>query len=218
MTLNEIVPIADDFGFRSAMVIEAGGAIARWSGAWEIEPCGPAAETLLDVVRAIEDRSGARLLVYSALPEPDAAVISGRRGEMLAASTRRCFSEPFVIESGDFDAVRDAASTFGFSVRRGRRFLHLGRACDEGEAFARVRDELQCDVAVGLGGSMVDAEWLAEADMRVIVPAPGGPDRELAARFPDARIAPAPAPNGWAAAVEDLFGDLTSTKQRLGGF
>ncbi|HEY6844087.1 MAG TPA: hypothetical protein VI391_07965 [Thermoanaerobaculia bacterium] len=204
MTLDEIAPIADDFCFRDTMVIEAGAAIARWSGSWEVEPCGPAAETLLDVIRAIEDRTGAHLLVYSALPRAAAEAISGRKGEMLEASTRRCFSEPFLIERGDVRAIRAVAAELGFSIRQGRRFLHLCRECDEGEAFARVREEMQCDIAVGLGGSMVDAEWLSRVDVPVIVPGPGGPDAELVARLPNARIAPSPAPAGWAAAVAEL--------------
>jgi len=182
MTLDEIAPIADDFAFRDAMVIEAGGAIARWAGAWEVEPCGPAAETLLDVVREIEDRTGARLHVET--------------------STCRSFSEPFTIENGDLTSVRRAAAALGFSIRRGRRFLHLCRQCDEGEAFARVRDELQCEIAIGLGGSPIDAEWLSRCDIPVIVPGAGGADAELVERVPGARIAPSPSPEGWAAAVD----------------
>lgn len=69
MTVDELAPIAAELGMRHAMIVEAGGAIARWNGqAWDVEPCGPPAGTLLDVVRDIEDRSGANLLVYSALP------------------------------------------------------------------------------------------------------------------------------------------------------
>src|SRR5687767_12800092 len=74
MTLEEIAPIAEELNLRHAMIIEAGGAIARWSGtAWEVEPCGPPAETLLDVVLDIEQRSGANLLVYSAMPASEAS-------------------------------------------------------------------------------------------------------------------------------------------------
>jgi mannosyl-3-phosphoglycerate phosphatase len=217
MTLDEIAPIADDFGFRDAMVIEAGGAIARWSGSWEVEPCGPPAETLLDVVRDIEDRSGARLVIFSALERRDAEVVSGRHGEMLEASIRRCFSEPFMIESGDEKAIRRAAAELGFSVRSGRRFLHLCRECDEGEAFARVRNEIQCETAIGLGGSVVDAEWLSRVDIPVIVPGADGADPQLLARVPKARIAPAPAPAGWAAAIDEICDTLLATKLEQSG-
>ena len=126
MTLGEIAPIASSLGLRRAMVIEAGGAIARWTDkGWDVEPCGPPADTVLDVVRQIEEQSGANLLVYSVLPAAEAARISGRSGGMLEASTNRYFSEPFIIESGDIEAVIKAAASIGFSIRRGRRFLHL---------------------------------------------------------------------------------------------
>ena len=212
MTLDEIAPIADELGFHHAMVIEAGGAIARWNdGAWQIEPCGPPAETLLDVIREIEDRSGADLTIYSALPDDDAARLSGRTGAMLERSTHRRFSEPFLIDRGDPAAVARAASLLGFSVRRGRRFLHLCRQCDEGEAFVRLRDEIGCEIAIGIGGSPVDAEFLSRADIPIVVPAVDGvPDRELAARVPRARVAPAPAPTGWSAAINEIWPALTS--------
>ena len=204
MTLDELAPVAAALGLKHAMIIEAGGAIARWTGdGWDVEPCGPPAETMLDVVRDIEDRSGASLLVYSALPESEAARLSGRSGEMLRASTRRCFSEPFVLESGEIEAVKLAATSIGFSVRQGRRFLHLCRECDLGEAFTRVREELRCETAIAVGGVAVDAEFLTRADVPIIVPGPdGNVDPVLLSNVPGARVAPAPGPAGWAAAVD----------------
>jgi mannosyl-3-phosphoglycerate phosphatase family protein len=217
MTLEEMEPIANELGLRNAMVIEAGGAIARWvDGAWQVEPCGPPAETLLDVIRDIEDRSGADLMVYSALPDDDAARVSGRTGEMLLRSTHRRYSEPFLIEKGSLTEVKKAAASIGFSVRRGRRFLHLCRSCDEGEAFTRLREELRCDVAIAIGGSPVDAEFLSRAEIPVIVPdRQGRPDPELVAKLPGARIAPAAAPLGWAAALRELWPEITASKKRV---
>lgn len=205
MTLEELSPIAADLGLQTAMVIEAGGAIARWKdGEWEVEPCGPPAETFLGVVMKIEDLSGARLSVYSVMEEAEAAKVSGRSGEMLRASRRRRFSEPFLIESGNLRKIRRAAEEIGFSLRRGRRFFHLSRECDEGEAFSRLREELRCDVTIAVGGSFVDVEFLTRADLSIVVPAPDGNiDAELLAKVPTARIAPSPAPAGWSAAVEE---------------
>lgn len=216
MTLEEIAPIAADLHMQQAMIIEAGGAIARWrDDRWEVEPCGPPAETFLGVIKDIEDRSGANVLIYSAMEESSAARVSGRRGEMLQASTHRCFSEPFVIESGDLESIQKAAAEIGFSVRRGRRFYHLCRACDEGEAFTRLREELQCDVAIALGGAAVDAEFLTRADVAILVPGPDGPpDPELLARLPDARVAPAPGPEGWVAALDEVLRSIATPKRR----
>jgi mannosyl-3-phosphoglycerate phosphatase len=174
-TLEEIAPIAAELGLQTAMVIESGGAIARWkNGAWEVEPCGPSADALLDIVSEIEDRSGANLLVYSAMEASDAAKVSGLSGERLQASTRRSFSEPFLIESGDLEAIERAAAEVGFSVRKDQRFFHLSRECDEGTAFTRIRKELHCDVAIGVGGSAADAEFLTRADIPIIFPGTGG--------------------------------------------
>ena len=216
MTLDELAPIAASLGLKTAMVIEAGGAIARWkNGRWDVEPCGPPARIFLDVITDIEDRSGASLLVYSAMDEPAASRVSGRSGEMLQASTRRAFSEPFVIESGDLNAVERAATEIGFSVRRGRRFFHLCRECDEGEAFSRLREELRCDIAIAVGGSLVDAEFLTRADLPIVVPAADGTiDAELLARVKNARVAPSPAPAGWASSVDEAI-RMASSKRRI---
>jgi mannosyl-3-phosphoglycerate phosphatase family protein len=204
MTLDEIAPIAAELGMRHAMIIEAGGAIARWNGAaWDVEPCGPPADAMLDVIRAIEESSGANLLVYSALPASIAARVSGRTGAMLERSRQRNFSEPFIIERGDLADVERAAATIGFSIRRGRRFFHLCRESNEGEAFSRVRAELRCDVAIGAGSALIDGGFLARCDAAIIIPeSGGGVDEDLAAMLPEARIAQLPAPDGWAVAIE----------------
>jgi len=70
----------------------------------------------------------------------------------------------------------------------------------------RVRDELGCDWMIALGGSLLDAEFLSRANVAILVPGPDGDvDAELRTALPRARIAPAPAPGGWAAAVEEAF-------------
>lgn len=185
MTLEEIEPIANELELRHAMIVEAGGAIARWTDErWEVEPCGLAADEFLDVIREIEDCTGASLFVEG---------------------TPRLFSGPFVIESGNRAAVESAAASLGFTVRQGEHSLYLGRSCDEGEAFTRLRDELHCDVAIAVGSSLLDAEFLARAEIAIIVPrSDGKPDPELVAQVPHARIAPASGTAGWAAAIAEV--------------
>jgi mannosyl-3-phosphoglycerate phosphatase len=213
MTLGELTPIAADLGLHHAMVIEAGGAIARHAGGqWNVEPCGPASEILLEVIREIEDRSGASLLVCSALPQSDAARFTGHREAAEQFLPERCFSEPFLLESGELERVREAASAMGFAIRRGRRFLHLCRQCDQGEAFSRVRAEIGCEIAVAVGGSALDGEFLERADIAVIIPGPAGVDPELMVRLPEARIAPMGAPEGWSMAVEEVWQSLTAAQ------
>lgn len=208
MTLEELKPIAEGLGLRTA-VIEAGGAIAhrRMDGEWDLEILGQTAETLLDVISEIERISGADLAVYSAMLESESASVSGRRGEMLRASMERHFSAPFFIERGDVAAVKAAAASLGFSVERGQRFYHLVSTESADRAFCRLRDEFRWETAIGVGGSPVDAHVLRCVDTPIIVPTPRGePDRELLTMVPKAVIAPAPGARGWSAAVRRLWG------------
>lgn len=183
MTLEEIEPIAHQLGTRRPMIVEAGGAIARWNGtSWDIEPCGPNAETLLEVTREIEDRSGADLVLY---------------GE-------RRFSAPFLIEKGELADVMRAAEELEFTVRRGRRFFYLSR--DESIALTRLREEIRCEVVIAAGESPLDAEMLLLSEVPIIVPqSDGQPDPELLAMVPRARIADSPGPAGWAATVHEVL-------------
>ncbi len=208
MTLEEVKPIAEGLGLRTA-VVEAGGAIARYRmSAWEVEPVGDAtAETLLDAICEIERLSGADLAVYSAMTELESATLSGRRGAMLRASMARRFSEPFFIERGEIAAVKAAAASLGFAVERGQRFYHLVSIESSGEAFRRLRDEFRWQTAIGVGGSPVDAHVLRHVEHPIIVPAQHGePDPELLKMVPNAMIAPAPGARGWSAAVRRVWG------------
>jgi mannosyl-3-phosphoglycerate phosphatase len=213
MTLGEVKPILRRLGIDGPAIVEAGGGIARpLKSGWSIEPCGLSAEAWLDVVRDIEERSGASLLVYSALPEPEALRLSGLKGSMLQHSMQRRFSEPFVIEQGDLESIREVAASIGFHVRQGRRLFYLSRRSDEGKAFARVRAELRCEIAVALGASALDAEFMRHAELPIILPGAGGPDPELLAEVPGARVAPAPAPDGWVAAVNEVWSMLAPAR------
>jgi hypothetical protein len=60
-------------------------------------------------------------------------------------------------------------------------------------------------LAVGLEDAPGDADWLAAMDLAVIVPGVSGRvGADLAHGLPGARVAPAPAPDGWAAALAGI--------------
>jgi mannosyl-3-phosphoglycerate phosphatase len=206
LTLAEMEPIARQLGDPPAMIIESGCAIARWaSGTWDVEAVGPDADSMLEVIGEIEERSGADLVVYSALPEGEAARLSGLTGETLRRSRCRRFCEPFIIARGDPREVTRAAKELGFTLRSGRRLLYLSRRGDEGEAFLRVRAELRCDVAVALGDSPLDVEYLSRAEIPIVVPRPDGVAEPSLMRLRNVRVAPAPGTAGWVAAVSAVL-------------
>ena len=210
-TFDEVEPLARELGFRHALIVESGGGIAGWDGGeWIFETIGPSSDVLRQAIDELQRRSGARIARYSAMDAVDAARNSGLTGEALARSQRRRFSEPFILESGLPEDVIGAAAAMGLRVRRGGRFLHLGGLSGKGEAVARVREELGSDVRmVALGDAPMDAEFLGLADIPIIIPhRDGTPDPELLVRVPHARVAPAPGPAGWAAAVGAVWREL----------
>jgi hypothetical protein len=76
----------------------------------------------------------------------------------------------------------------------------------------RLREELQCDLAIGIGSAAVDAEFLLRADVAILIPdSRGEVDRELAAAMPDARVAADPGPLGWVRAIEAVWGSIATT-------
>ncbi|MHB0968907.1 MAG: hypothetical protein ACYC7A_02230 [Thermoanaerobaculia bacterium] len=208
MTLGEFASSARDLGVRGPMIVEAGGAIARpRDEGWDIEPCGPPGEILLDAVREIEDRCGAELIVCSA--ELRGGLESGGPWADLFRANDRAFSEPFLIERGDLAEVRHAAASIGFSVRRSGAFFHLLRASEESAAFLRLRDQLRPELVVGVGASPLDGEFVRRSNIPVVVPRRDGtPDPELLAMLRTPRIAPATGPAGWAAVVGELCESL----------
>jgi predicted mannosyl-3-phosphoglycerate phosphatase (HAD superfamily) len=206
MSLGEFDAIARDLGMHGPMIVEAGGAIARpGGGGWDVEPCGPPGEILLDAIREIEDRCGAELIVCSA--EPCGAFAGA--GAYVRGAGDRAFSEPFLIETGDLADVRRAAASIGFSVRRSGAFFHLLRASEESAAFLRLRDQLRCELVIGVGASPLDAQFVRRSDIPIVVPrSDGTPDPELLAALRTPRIAPASGPAGWAAVVDELCESL----------
>lgn len=216
-TFAEVRPLADVLGIDGPIVIESGGGIARRVGSsWRMEACGAATKTLRDAARLIEQRTGARLRLYSAMRLDEAAAASGLTGMDLRRSLQRNFDEPFVLESGSLASVEEAARSIGLRVRTGGKFHHLSGPAPKGAAAQRVRDEIAATsgarpFVVALGYAPIDIEFLSLADIPIIMPKRNGvPDPLLMAMLPEARIAPAAGPEGWAKAIDEISDSLAS--------
>lgn len=216
-TFAEVRPLAEMLGIDGPVVVESGGGIARRVGSsWRLEACGARTKVLREAVHAIEQRSGARLRLYSAMRLDEAAAAAGLTGIDLRRSLQRNFDEPFVLESGSLTAVEQAAHSLGLRVRTGGKFHHLGGAPPRGMAAERVRDEIAAStgaqpLVVALGYAPIDIEFLSLADIPILMPRRDGtPDPWLQAMLPEARVAPAAGPQGWARAIDEISDSLTS--------
>lgn len=210
-TLEEVEPLAAELGLDHFMIVEAGSAIARWtSEGWNLEIVGPDSESMLEVIRDIELKSDAELNLYSVMRREEAARWSGLPVESVPPSQRRFADEPFVIAAGRAEDVAAAARLSGFELRSDGRLFHLCGPADSGRALRQVASELGCTFTVGIGDADIDADFLLQCDIQIIVPQSSGEaSAELVAKLPGARVAPAPAPHGWAAAIAAILQEVS---------
>lgn len=213
-TLAEVAPVATALGLRAPVIVEAFGAITHPTpDGWSLEPCGPPSDDLLDLLRDIEDRSGASLLVYSALRDEEAARLTGLSSDEVRATMAREFSEPFIIEQGALDDVLRAAAEVGLSIcSDGTLFYPVS---NPSTSLLRALFETRCQVTIGFGTSPIDEEFLSLTDIRVIVPAADGTlDPYLVKRVSDARHAPESGPAGWRWAFENIWPAVADAKTK----
>jgi mannosyl-3-phosphoglycerate phosphatase len=150
---------------------------------------------------------------FGDLTAREIAALTGLPPAAAARAARREFDEPFVFRDGErhwAPVARRTARRLGLVVTRGGRFHHLHGPTDKGRAARLVRSVLEGRhgslIVMALGDSPLDAAFLRDADLPVIVPRPDGrPDPELRRLLPRARVASAPGPRGWARAVESVL-------------
>jgi mannosyl-3-phosphoglycerate phosphatase len=166
---------------------------------------------LLDLGRAlleIAKDAGARLRGFRQLSAREVKDLTGLPEEEAERARHREHTEPFVLEAGNEDVVRQAAERRGLRVIRGGRFHHLSGDLDKGKAVRQVLTLLGPTASIGLGDAENDLGLLRAVDHPILVPRPdGGFDPALDAAFPAAKRAPAPGPAGWNEAVLAAVGE-----------
>ncbi|MFA6954389.1 MAG: HAD-IIB family hydrolase [Thermoanaerobaculia bacterium] len=211
-TVAELIPLMERLGLEGPGIVESGSAIVAFEGgSWVVTPLGVPVEQIRSRVPAIEERSGARLALFSAMDDAEASRISGLSGDALGRARQRQFDEPFVLASGDIARVARAAGAVGLIVRDGARFHHLCGPVTKGDAVCRLLSTRGARPGViALGDAPMDGDFLALADIAVIVRAPNGEASEaLLSTVPHAVVTTAPGPAGWAEAILSILDDPT---------
>lgn len=136
---------------------------------------------------------------------------TGLTAEAAALAKTRDFSEPFVTPPEiPRDRLRQVVAQLGHQVVVGDRFSHLiGARSGKGRAvqalvslYQQAHPNAQI-LTVGLGNSPNDLAMLEVAELPIILPGDTGPHPGLQGR--GWRVAPAPAPEGWALVVQDVL-------------
>jgi len=167
---------------------------------------GADAGALAAALPAIARTVGTALRGIPSMTVEELADRTGLSRERAALAMQREFSLPFVSDTPvTVDALDEAARAHGLQVTRGGRFFHLLGPSDKGRAVRLVADWLGApvtDATLGFGDALNDLPLLQAVAIPVIMPRPDGtPHPALVDALPHARIAPAPGPAGWNAAV-----------------
>jgi mannosyl-3-phosphoglycerate phosphatase len=219
-TRVEMHALARDLGLSYPFIVENGGAIVFPSGSFagdvpgarlleglRILELGAPRAVLVAALREITRETGVAVRGFSDLPPEEVQSLTGLSGAAALLALRREYDEPFLVEDeASLARLSRAAEARGLQVSHGGRFHHLMGGSDKGLAvrmllasYARAGSRLR---SAGLGDAETDLPLLQSVERPFVVPRRDGTaDPVLAARLPEAELAPFPGPAGWNAAV-----------------
>jgi mannosyl-3-phosphoglycerate phosphatase len=207
-TRAETAPLMAALGLSGPAIVENGAGLAGLPGP---APCIARIRAALDALPAA---LRAQFRGFGDCTPDDVAALTGLAPDAAARAYAREFSEPG-LWAGDADglaAFEAALAPHGLTLRRGGRFLHVLPGADKAARMAEIRAGHPPCPTVALGDAPNDAEMLVAADIAIIIPNPSGPAPFAPGAAPaHARIAPAPGPAGWNAAMLDVLTALDLT-------
>jgi mannosyl-3-phosphoglycerate phosphatase len=209
-TPAELGVIMADLELRGPSGFENGAGIRLASGEIEMSETAVPVAALREVLRYLRARTGLAVRSLEELDDAKLATITRLSGSALSRVRQRHATLPLIVDPRH-DKLLIGALPTAPRVRlvRGNRFLHLQGQHDKADVVPRLL-ELTGHVGrvvVACGDAPNDAEFLAAASIRIIVPAKAGPHPKLMRRLPDAIVAPYPHGKGWAAVMNALMGD-----------
>ncbi len=152
-------------------------------------------------VEAFHHLTPDQIALRTGLPPGDAADAAARE-----------YDEPFTFLGDPDPRLLTALESAGLRWTCGGRFYHVlghpGKDAAVRTVLAEYRAAHRDVVSAGLGDSPNDLPLFSEVDIPILVQRPDGAyDREVLARLPGVRRAPAPGPAGWNLAVAELLGE-----------
>jgi mannosyl-3-phosphoglycerate phosphatase len=224
-TRTEIEVLRRELGLNHPFVVENGGA-AYWPASYFSEPGIPVESVgpyelvrwgvsypeLVAALREARQETGANVRGYSDVGVEEVAERTSLGTDEARRSMEREFDEPFWFpeEEGEREQkLLDWLESKGYTLTRGGRFFHIMGGCDKGRAVRELLKLYHCGgescSSAGLGDARNDLPFLQVVDRPYIVARENGRhDPSLTQAVPKA-VCVAPAPKGWADAVEDFL-------------
>ncbi|MCS6954449.1 MAG: HAD-IIB family hydrolase [Bryobacterales bacterium] len=210
-------------GIRDPFIVENGAAVFIPRGyfpfsapqavardGYEVIEFGAPYADLVVVLERAANHSGVRVRGFHEMSAEEVSERSGLRLEEARRAKQRAYDEPFVIlDAGGAPRLLAEIERLGRRWTRGSRFYHLTGDNDKAGAVRCLRDLFERAsgpvTTVGLGDGLNDAQFLAAVDVAILIPSPHV--EALRARVPHGRLAPAPGPEGWNAALLQMIPD-----------
>ncbi|HEY9879280.1 MAG TPA: HAD-IIB family hydrolase [Leptolyngbyaceae cyanobacterium] len=227
-TRQEVETLRQQIGLRDPFVVENGSAIyiprsqtqfqlpdGEDVGDYRVAQLGCSYVVARAALKAIAQELGRPLKGFGDWTVEQVEQMTGLAHQDAQQAKAREFSEPFMTPKNVETATLVAAvEDFGFRVVVGDRFSHLiGGEAGKGAAVHRLTELYKATLptgstvtTVGLGNSPNDLDMLENVQIPIVVPGQKGPHPQLADR--GWQVAPAPAPEGWAQALEATLATL----------
>lgn len=166
-------------------------------------------------LKAIAQELGRPLKGFGDLSVEQVQQLTGLSADDAHQAKMREFTEPFLTpKNTPPEKLTAAVESMGFKVVVGDRFSHLiGGAAGKGVAVHQLVELYKPTfpagediVTVGLGNSPNDIDMLENVDRAIVLPGTDGPHPQLSDR--GWAIAPQPAPEGWAMAVNQVLAEF----------
>ncbi len=226
-TRAEVETLIQSIGLTDPFVVENGSAIylpratcpfalpeGEDEGPYRVLQLGVPYVMVRAGLKAIAQEMGRPLKGFGDLSIEQIQQLTGLDATDAKQAKMREFTEPFLTPKNvEPDRLKAAAEEMGFQVVVGDRFSHLiGAGAGKGVAVQRLA-ELYAPpqppgtpiTTVGLGNSPNDLAMLTAVDVAIALPGADGVHPQLRDR--GWRVAPAIAPQGWAAAVTEVLAE-----------
>ncbi len=220
-TAAEIIALRETLGNTDPFICENGGAIylpaGRFTGAgiplkregdYEVIPIGTPISPLRKALHNAAMKTGAVVKGMGEMSLKEVGELTGLNEAEANLAMKRRYDEPFLLVSGDPDALEREIRAAGYTMTRGGRFFHILGGSDKGKAV-RILSELYRKQAerlltAGLGDAENDLPMFQAVEYAFLVQKPGGHWVSLP-RLANLTKIRGVGPEGWAKAVGSLL-------------
>ena len=222
-TAAEVKLIQKDLDLSDPYIVENGAAIysdSKIEGSWEMV-LGQSYQKLEIILNKLSKDIDFQLIPLNNLSDNEVNSLTGLSGDSLNLMRDRHWSMPF-LNPPDYleEGLKQFCHKYDVVIFRGNRMSHLlSKKSSKGEAIKKLKDfSKNSNVKIiGLGDSPNDLPLLREADHRIVISGPNGPNKKLLDDLSDLEYVVSKEPHGigWQKEVKKKLKNLIPNDYRF---